>query len=151
MDTAAATPGVTRTRSWATSPWDIVFAGTGRNRAFITTAHRGQNSPWNDPANPGELTSPGTGRADVWVFDANAPGTPIPGMTVPVLTFFGDTPRALAASPDGSVVYAAVFHSGNRTTTVNEGAVCNGRAAAPLCHGPAATLPRAASPRRNAD
>src|SRR6185295_6918831 len=38
---------------------------------------------------------------------------------------FGDTPRALAASPDGSTVYAAVFHSGNQTTAVNEGLVCN--------------------------
>jgi hypothetical protein len=25
---------------------------------------------------------------------------------------FGDTPRALAKSPDGGTVYAAVFHSG---------------------------------------
>ena len=150
VDTAAATPGVTRTLLVGDEPRDIVFAGTGRNRAFITTAHRGQNSPWNDPANPGELTSPGTGRADVWVFDANAPGTPIPGMTVPVLTFFGDTPRALAASPDGSVVYAAVFHSGNRTTTVNEGAVCNGRAAAPACTVSGDTAP-GGIPAPNAD
>ena len=43
---------------------DIVIAGSGRNRAFITTAHRGQNNPL-DP----QLTTPGVGRADVWVFD----------------------------------------------------------------------------------
>src|SRR5262245_34205695 len=48
-------------------PRDIVFAGRYRNRAFITTAHRGQNSAI-DP----QLTTPGVGRADVWVFDADA-------------------------------------------------------------------------------
>ena len=43
-----------------------------KNRAFITTAHRGQNSPI-DP----QLTTPGVGRADVWVFDA-ATNSPSP-------------------------------------------------------------------------
>ncbi|MFN8641511.1 MAG: hypothetical protein U0802_07595, partial [Candidatus Binatia bacterium] len=42
-----------------------------------------------------------------------------------IVTLFGDTPRALAATPDGSTVYAAVFQSGNRTTTVSEGVVCD--------------------------
>jgi DNA-binding beta-propeller fold protein YncE len=42
-----------------------------------------------------------------------------------IVTLFGDTPRALAVSPDGATVYAAVFHSGNRTTTLNEGLVCD--------------------------
>ena len=37
----------------------------GRSRAFVTAAHRGQNRP-GDP----QLTTPGVGRADVWVFDA---------------------------------------------------------------------------------
>ena len=45
------------------------------------------------------------------------------GDPLAIVTLFGDTPRALATSPDGSSVYAAVFHSGNRTTTVTEGAV----------------------------
>jgi DNA-binding beta-propeller fold protein YncE len=31
---------------------------------------------------------------------------------------FGDTTRGLARSPDGSRVYAAVFNSGNKTTTI---------------------------------
>src|SRR5262249_53196910 len=48
-------------------PRDIVFAGPHRQRAFITTAHRGQNIPFNP-----RLTTPGIGRADVWVFDADA-------------------------------------------------------------------------------
>ncbi len=42
------------------------------------------------------------------------------------MTLFGDTPRALAASADGNTVYAGVFHSGNRTTTLSEGVIPNG-------------------------
>ncbi len=133
VDTTANPPRVLRTLLVGDEPRDIVFAGPGRNRAFITTAHRGQNSPWNDPANPGQLTTPGIGRADVWVFDANSLGASLGGTRLTIVTLFGDTPRALAVSPDGSRVYAAIFHSGNRTTTVSEGAVCNGRAAAPAC------------------
>src|SRR2546430_1125695 len=60
--------------------------------------------------------SPGGGRADVWVFDADGAGdTPLA-----IVQLFGDAPRALAASPDGSVVYAAVLDSGNRTTAITE-------------------------------
>ncbi|MBN8281432.1 MAG: beta-propeller fold lactonase family protein, partial [Gammaproteobacteria bacterium] len=110
VDTPAATPRVLKTLLVGDEPRDIVFAGPGRNRAFVTTAHRGQNSPWNDPANPGQLTTPGIGRADVWVFDANATDTGLGGTPLTVVTLFGDTPRALAVSPDGGRVYAAVFH-----------------------------------------
>ena len=118
-------------------PRDIVFAGTGGNRAFITTAHRGQNRP-GDP----QLTTPGVGRADVWVFDATSLGpTSLGGTPLSILTLFGDTPRALAVSPDGSTVYAAVFHSGNRTTTISEGAVCDGGAARPPCSVFGSTMP----------
>jgi DNA-binding beta-propeller fold protein YncE len=141
VDAGSAAPRVTRTLLVGDEPRDIVFAGPGRNRAFITTAHRGQNSPWNDPANPGQLTTPGTGRADVWVFDATAPGAALGGTPLTILTLFGDTPRALAVTPDGSRVYAAVFHSGNQTTALNEGAVCNGRAAAGPCTVSGATAP----------
>ncbi|HEX3759353.1 MAG TPA: hypothetical protein VHW23_11630, partial [Kofleriaceae bacterium] len=96
-------------------PRDIVFAGDHRSRAFITTAHRGQNTG-RDP----ELTTPGVGRADVWVFDAHDLGHALGGRPLTVVTLFADTPRALAVSPDGRTVYAAAFLSGNRTTTVNE-------------------------------
>jgi DNA-binding beta-propeller fold protein YncE len=97
-------------------PRDIVFAGPGRRRAFITTAHRGQNLPF-DP----QLTTPGVGRADVWVFDAAAPGdASLGGKPLAVLTLFTDTPRALAVSPDGGRVYAAGFHTGNQTTSVHK-------------------------------
>ncbi len=42
------------------------------------------------------------------------------------MTFFSDTPRALAVSPDRKTVYAAAFKSGNQTTTVFELMVCDG-------------------------
>ncbi len=105
---------VVRTLLVGDEPRDIVFAGPGRQRAFVTTAHRGQNSP-NDP----QLTTPGVGRADVWVFDAGKLGASLGGDPLTIVTVFSDTPRALAVSPDGSRVYAAAFHSGNRTTTLN--------------------------------
>ena len=70
VEVNAVEPHVTQTLLVGDEPRDIVFAGTNRERAFITTAHRGQNSPYQDPGNPGELITPGIGRADVWVFDA---------------------------------------------------------------------------------
>lgn len=114
-------PRVVRTLLVGDEPSDIVFAGAGGNRAFITTAHRGQNSPF--PRS--EYNTPGVGRADVWVFDALSLGATLGGTPITVVTLFGDKPRALAVSPDGSTVYAAIFHSGNRTTAINEGLVCD--------------------------
>ncbi len=98
-------------------PRDIVFAGPNQSRAFITTAHRGQNSP-DDP----DLFNPASGRADVWVFDADNPGI-AGGTRLTKITLFADTPRALAASADGKTVYAAAFFSGDQTTVVSEDAV----------------------------
>ena len=106
---------VVRTLLVGDEPRDIVFAGPGRSRAFITTAHRGQNIPF-DP----QLTTPGIGRADVWVFDTNHLGETLTGTPLAIINLFADTPRALAVSPDGSRVYAAAFHSGNRTTIASQ-------------------------------
>jgi YVTN family beta-propeller protein len=114
LDEDATSGQVERTLLVGDEPRDIVFAGPGRNRAFITTAHRGQNVPF-DP----QLSTPGVGRADVWVFDAN--GTPLT-----IVTLFTDTPRALAVTPDGSRVYAAGFYTGNRTSIVPETALPDG-------------------------
>jgi DNA-binding beta-propeller fold protein YncE len=111
-------PRVINTLLVGDEPRDIVFAGPHHDRAFITTAHRGQNSP-DDP----DLFAPGVGRADVWVFDANDLGTATGGTRLAKLTLFADTPRALAATPDGKTVYAAAFFSGNETTTVTPEAV----------------------------
>ena len=126
VDVGSTPPRVVRTLLVGDEPSDVVFAGPGGTRAFVTTAHRGQNSgvPLAD------LTTSGIGRADVWVFDATDLGTSLGGTPLTVLTLFGDTPRALAATPDGTAVYAAVFHSGNRTTTVSEPDVCDGGVAA---------------------
>jgi len=121
VDLAGATPRVVRTLLVGDEPRDIVFAGPGGSRAFVTCAHRGQNAPF-DP----QLLTPGIGRADVWVFDAANPGAGLGGAPMTIVNLFGDTPRALAASPDGGTVYAAVFASGNRTTALNEGAVPDG-------------------------
>jgi YVTN family beta-propeller protein len=115
---------VVRTLLVGDEPRDLVFAGPGSNRAFVTTAHRGQNTPFHSTIET-ILRTPGIGRADVWVFDATNLGPALGGTPLTVVTLFGDTPRALTVSPDGSTVYAAVFHSGNRTTTLSEGVVPN--------------------------
>jgi YVTN family beta-propeller protein len=124
VDVASSPPRVVRTLLVGDEPRDIVFAGPALSgaftRAFVTTARRGQNAPI-DPL----LTTPGTPRALVWVFDATDLGATLEGVPETIVELFGDTPRALAASPDGATVYAAVFHSGNQTTTVHEGAVCD--------------------------
>ena len=104
---------VVRTLQVGDEPRDIVFAGPHHRRAFITTAHRGQHVPY-DP----QLTTPGIGRADVWVFDAQHLGATLTGTPLTILTLFTDTPRALAATADGARVYAAGFHTGNRTTSI---------------------------------
>ncbi|WP_129357110.1 hypothetical protein [Sorangium cellulosum] len=118
-------PRVARTLLVGDEPRDIVFGGPSRQRAFITTAHRGQNAPF-DP----QLTTPGVGRADVWVFDAaNLGASALGGTPLTIITLFTDTPRALSVTPDGSRVYAAGFHTGNRTTTLHRFVVEDG-------HGP---------------
>jgi DNA-binding beta-propeller fold protein YncE len=122
VDVAADPPYVKRTLLVGDEPRGIVFAGPGANRAFIATAHRGQNTPWPD----GDYDTPGVGRADVWVFDANSLGNSLEGNPLTVINLFGDRPRALAVTPDGSTVYAAVYRSGNKTTPISEGVVCDG-------------------------
>src|SRR5438477_202806 len=137
VDVSSSPPCVVRTLLVGDEPRDIVFAGPGGNRAFITTAHLGQNSgvPLAD------FTTEGIGRADVWVFDVTNLGSVLGGSPLTKLTLFGDTPRALAASPDGNTVYAAVFQSGNQTTALNEGLVCDGGSTATSCTVGGSTMP----------
>ncbi len=146
VDLSATPPRVVRTLLVGDEPRDIVFAGAGGNRAFITTAHRGQHlTDASIAAVPGsgdpQLTTDGIDRADVWVFDATSLGAAFGGVPVEIKSFFTDTPRALAVSNDGNTVYVAGFHTGNRTTTVSEGTVCNGFAAAGPCSGDGITSP----------
>ena len=113
VDVTAAIPQVVQTLWVGDEPRDIVFAGTNRERAFVTTAHRGQNSPV-DPA----MNTPSIGRADVWVFDSTAVDETPGGQVEQILTLFGDRPRPLAVSADGLRVFAGIFLSGNRTTSI---------------------------------
>jgi YVTN family beta-propeller protein len=128
--TLTGTPHVIRTLLVGDEPRDIVFAGNP-SRAFITTAHRGQQRTDPSIANvPGagdpQLTTPGIPRADVWVFDPSNLGTTAGATPLTILSFFTDTPRALTVSPDGNTVYVAGFKTGNQTTTINQARVCTG-------------------------
>jgi YVTN family beta-propeller protein len=105
--------------------------GVAGDRAFITTAHRGQHrthasisgvAGWGDP----QFLTAGIGRADVWVFDGGDLGSTLGGTPTEILTFFADTPRSLAVGPLGNTVYVAAFMSGNQTATVNETFVPDG-------------------------
>jgi YVTN family beta-propeller protein len=69
-------------------PMDVVFAGV--NQAYVSISRSNQ----------------------IAVFDTS---TLAPIATIPV---FGDNPRALAVSPDGSTVYAAFALAGNGTTII---------------------------------
>ncbi len=76
--TLSGTPRVTRTLLVGDEPRDIVFAGSPV-RAFITTAHRGQQrTDASISSVPGagdpQLITPSVGRNDVWVFDPTTPG-----------------------------------------------------------------------------
>ncbi|NCW46312.1 MAG: hypothetical protein EBV77_12800, partial [Gemmatimonadaceae bacterium] len=114
------TPRVLRTLQVGDEPRDVVFAGTNRDRAFISAAFRGQNRPGFTSSS---LTTPATGRADVWVFDAAQLDESLNGKPVTTLALPADVPRALAVSNDGRSVYAAVFMSGNRSTVLHRDAL----------------------------
>ena len=84
VDVAATPPRVVRTLLVGDEPRDIVFAGSGGNRAFITTAHRGQKrtTPPRRSAGrrqPAAHDRRASARADVWVFDATNLGAALGG------------------------------------------------------------------------
>src|SRR6185369_2922076 len=127
---------VTRTIVTCDEPRDIVFAGTGNARAFLTTARRGQNCPVSASS-----TTAGLGRAVVQVWNANALTSALNGGPIANIVLFTDTPRALAKSPGGDTVYAAGFHTGNQTTSILEPTVTgSGNTRPPL---PAGSTPNA--------
>ena len=113
LDTATCQGEVKRTIYVGDEPRDIVVA---EGRVFVTTAHRGQHHPVESARSGEDLVLPPSqklehGLADVFVFDPDIPTAP-----PSVVNLFTDTPRALAVG-DG-VVYAAGFHTGNRTAMV---------------------------------
>jgi len=120
---------VKRTLLVGDEPMDVVFAGSGGNRAFVTTARRGQQLTEGGITGitvpQPLLATAGQGRALVWAFDAENLGSTLGGAPLSITTLFSDSPRALAVSPDGATVYAAAFKSGNRTTTLLEQVVPN--------------------------
>ncbi|HEU4726432.1 MAG TPA: hypothetical protein VFT22_01025, partial [Kofleriaceae bacterium] len=143
--TLSGTPHVTQTLLVGDEPRDIVFAGTP-SRAFITTAHRGQqrtNSSISGVPGAGDpqFTTPSVPRADVWVFDPASLGNTLGGTPVKIMSFFTDTPRALAVSPDKNTVYVAGFKTGNQTTTILEGIVCTGFQNTPCTNAAGTTSP----------
>ncbi len=79
---------VTRTLRVGDEPSDVAFAG---GRAFVTI----------------------TGEDQILVFNLSDLSLP-----PAVISIFGDSPRALAVSPDGTSVYCAVLNSGNQTTVI---------------------------------
>ncbi len=81
-----------RTIATGDEPADVVFAGSPV-RAYVTVAQLNQVRVY-DPANP--------------------------GLAPTIVTIQGEEPRALAVSPDGSRVYAAIFESGNATGAVRQ-------------------------------
>jgi hypothetical protein len=110
---------VERTLLVGDEPRDVMSARarTGERYAFVTTAHRGQNvSDANGNHRDPELTRPGIGRADVFVYRADRLGPINAERPVTIVTLFTDSPRALAVGNDK--VFAAGFMSGNQTSLV---------------------------------
>jgi YVTN family beta-propeller protein len=85
---------VVRTLRTADEPCDVVFAGSAQ-LAFVSCSQANLIQVWN----PANLSNP--------------------PLTLPIE---GEDPRALAVSPDGMTVYAAIFESGNRSTILGGGA-----------------------------
>jgi len=79
-------------------PCDVVFAGTPQ-RAWVSCSQANL----------------------VQVFDPVALGAPVDQVVI-----VGEDPRAMAVSPDGTRVYAAIFESGNGTTSIGGPGLLNG-------------------------
>ena len=84
--------------SSATSRATSSSPGPERSRAFITTAHRGQNMPVRSRSSPRRASAaPTSGSSTPTTSATRSAGTPLT-----IITLFTDTPRALAVTPDGS-------------------------------------------------
>lgn len=119
---------VVRTLLVGDEPRDIVFA---KGKAFITTAHRGQqrmNPALSDIQGAGDpqLHTPSTKRADIWVFNQDQLDSSLGGKPIKIISLFGDTLRGLALSKNNNTLYAGVLNSGNQTSVVHESVMCSG-------------------------
>ncbi len=126
---------VVRTIEVGDEPRDIVFGGTGFDRAFVTSAYRG------------EPFTQGIGRGEVWVLAADETAI---DARIARLRLFGTSPRGLAVSPDGRRVYAAIFKSGNGSSSVGVEAVeasLTATASGPVSTSPPMTPRATAGPR----
>ncbi len=94
---------VVRTILTDDEPADVVFAGSPE-RAFVSCSQVNR----------------------VQVFDPGDPNEPLATIEIE-----GEDPRALAVSPDGNTVYAAIFESGNGSTILGGGLTLNGGNAYP--------------------
>ena len=92
--------------------------GSGRSSRRRTGARTSRSIPSSRPRAWGARTSGCSTRT--------ALGNALGGTPLTIVTLFTDTPRALAVTPDGARVYAAGFHTGNRTTIVAETALPDG-------------------------
>ena len=104
------TGNVTRSFDVGDEPTDVLFAGTGNNRAFVCVSGGGRTT-----VGFSQITG-GTGA--IKIFDATNPlSTPV------TIEDFAKQPRALARNADGSRVFVSFFESGNQTTIVPEATV----------------------------
>lgn len=93
VDLTAGSERVKQTIKTDDEPADVIFAGSGDNRAFVSISQRN--------------------RVDV--YDAiNPTSTALFQIAVD-----GEDPRALARNAAGTEVYAAVYHSGNQTLIIS--------------------------------
>ena len=93
VDLTAGSERVKQTIKTDDEPTDVIFAGSGDSRAFVSISQRN--------------------RVDV--YDAINPTS----TTLFQLDIDGEDPRALARNAAGTEVYAAVFHSGNQTLIIS--------------------------------
>jgi YVTN family beta-propeller protein len=122
------TGNVTRTLDVGDEPTDVLFAGTGSNKAFVCVSGGAFQTV-------GFSQITGASGA-VKVFDANNPlANPL------TIENFAKQPRALARNADGSRVFVSVFESGNQTTIVPEPIVGANGGLPPPNPAPTAGLP----------
>ena len=104
-------------RKWVTSqaglPWDLSWAGGGRELAFF----------WQD-AGPGS-GSPRTSRSGLWLLDTTAPGDNLmAGRRILPAHVQSDTVQSAMLTPDGRTVIASVVYDG--VDNVTRGTVVGG-------------------------